>query len=183
MISGGNGNDTITGGAGADTLTGDAGSDTFVMGTIADFATGEVMDGGEDDDTLQFNEAGAITYVGSTITSMEILDLTAGAANTLVVTQGTGLTTVMDLGIAGATFTLNQGATAFGNAAQASAVDVDSAGEWHYAAASANGVLTYFDETAGGAIAIALVGVEAIGLSGSMTNENDNLLLVIQAVG
>jgi Ca2+-binding RTX toxin-like protein len=183
IISGGNGNDTLTGGAGTDTLTGGAGSDTFVMGTIADFAAGEVMDGGEDDDTLQFNEAGAITYVGSTISSIEILDLTAGAANAVVITQGSGLTTVMDLGVAGATFTLNHGTTAFENAAKISALEVDSAGEWHYAVASGNGVLTYFDETANEAIAITLVGVQTNGVLGSVINDNNNLLLVAQAVG
>lgn len=183
VISGSDGNDTITGGAGADTLAGGAGDDIFVVKAIADFAVGEAMDGGDGGDTLQFEQAGAITYVGSTISSIEILDLTAGAANAVVITQGSGLTTVMDLGVAGATFTLNHGATAFEEAAKNSALDVDSAGEWHYAAASGNGVLTYFDETANEAIAITLVGVETNGVLGSVINDNNNLLLVAQAVG
>lgn len=175
-IYGNAGNDIITGGAGADNMDGGAGNDTFVVAAIADFAAGEVVTGGANADILQFGAAGAITYVGRTVTGVETLDLTAGATNAVVVTQGTGLTTVLDLGVVLATLTLNQGTTAFGAAAQATAGAVDVAGEWHYAAGADNGVLTYFDQTAGATTAITLVGVETGALTGGVTSVAGNLV-------
>jgi len=98
---------------------------------------------------------------------VETLGLTLGATNAVVVTQGTGLVTVKDLGAVGATLTLNQGATAFDGAAQGSAAAVNVAGEWFYnGTGAADGVLTYFDQTGNAAVTVTLVGVETAGTGG-----------------
>lgn len=52
-IDGGAGNDTITGGTGADTLLGGLGNDTFIV-ALGSHHTGEVINGQEGTDTLQF---------------------------------------------------------------------------------------------------------------------------------
>jgi Ca2+-binding RTX toxin-like protein len=168
--------DVITGGEGADVITGGAGADTFVVAAIADFATGEVVSGGTETDVLQFGAAGAITYVGRTVTSVETLDLTAGATNAVVVSQGTGLTSVLDLGVVGATLTLNKAATNFDASASGSAAAVVAAGDWHYAEGSDDAVITYYDETAAAVVTLTLVGVQTSALDGGIAVVTDNLV-------
>jgi uncharacterized delta-60 repeat protein len=72
-VDGGDGNDLIVGGAGPDSLQGGAGADTFrVTGTEL---TGDVIDGGADNDTLQF--AGNVT-LGSALALANVETLNMG---------------------------------------------------------------------------------------------------------
>lgn len=174
-ITGSSANDIITGGAEADTMVGAGGDDTFVIAAIADFAAGESITDSGGADVIQFGAAGAITYVGRTVTGIETLDLTASATNAVVVTQGTGLSSVLDLGVINATLTLNKDTTNFDASAKQTAADVVGAGDWNYTAGQVNGVLTYYDEVASNIVAITLVGVEAGALTGGVANVNNNL--------
>ncbi len=67
-ISGGLAADKITGGGGADILLGGGGNDTFFISSVADFATGEVINGGAAGTGLGLNDA--IIYTGTTAASL-----------------------------------------------------------------------------------------------------------------
>jgi Ca2+-binding RTX toxin-like protein len=54
IIAGGLGNDTITGGAGADELYGGTGNDIFIVSSGAHHGAGEIIDGEDGIDTIQF---------------------------------------------------------------------------------------------------------------------------------
>ncbi|MEO5630734.1 MAG: calcium-binding protein, partial [Nitrospiraceae bacterium] len=69
-LTGGAGNDILNGGAGADTLQGEAGDDLILLASTAQFAAGELIDGGADTDTLRYTGTVAAT-----------LTLTAGVTN------------------------------------------------------------------------------------------------------
>uniref|UniRef100_UPI0037C0980D beta strand repeat-containing protein n=1 Tax=Flavobacterium sp. TaxID=239 RepID=UPI0037C0980D len=176
-ITGGAGADTIVGGADADTMSGAGGIDTFATGAIANFALGESVNGGDGVDILSFAAAGAITYVGRTVSSVETLTLTAGAANAVVVTQGTGLVTVNNLGVVNATWTLNNAGTVFDAAASANAAAVTAAGDWFLAAGADDNVLTYWDQVTSSAVAITLVGTETGALDAGIAVVNGNLVV------
>ena len=111
-IDGGAGNDTIEGKTGPDVLRGGAGDDIFVVSAIADLSyKGEVIDGGDGNDTLRLNKSGAYTDVLDYMTGVETVELNAvktgtastddwqfqfstfaGATNnTLTVKKGTGI--------------------------------------------------------------------------------------------
>ncbi|MEB8385783.1 right-handed parallel beta-helix repeat-containing protein [Rhodobacteraceae bacterium KMM 6894] len=70
VLSGLAGDDYIDGKGGADGLSGGAGDDTFNYSDAADFVMGETVDGGDDDDTIEFDSA-----TGGTLT------LSAGVTN------------------------------------------------------------------------------------------------------
>jgi Ca2+-binding RTX toxin-like protein len=67
-IFGGDGNDSITGGAGADSLRGGNGDDLFTL-SIADYATGEVINGDGGTDVLAVTDttAGTLTIQGTNV--------------------------------------------------------------------------------------------------------------------
>jgi len=82
VIDGGAGNDTITGGAGADNLTGGTGADLFVIGAVADFASGETINGTSEQgttDTLRLDAAGTYSLTG--VTNIDSVVLNQNAAN------------------------------------------------------------------------------------------------------
>ena len=91
-INGGGGNDTIKGNGGADVLNGGAGNDLFLMSTAAAFAAGETVNGGDNLDTIQLDQAGTYTtgQFSATITGIEFIDLNdATAAFSLSLSDGT----------------------------------------------------------------------------------------------
>ena len=69
-LIGGNGNDILRGGVGGDTVQGGAGDDLVRLASTAEFAAGELIDGGADTDTLRYTGTVAAT-----------LKLTAGVTN------------------------------------------------------------------------------------------------------
>ncbi|MFO1200867.1 MAG: tandem-95 repeat protein [Burkholderiaceae bacterium] len=83
VLAGGGGADTLVGGVGADTLSGGAGDDVFRVGGTD--LTGDAIDGGADNDTLQFTSAVTVAAAGFTFTGIETLDM-GGFALTI---QGT----------------------------------------------------------------------------------------------
>ena len=70
QLIGGDGNDTLVGGAGRDTVQGGAGDDVVRLASTAEFAAGELIDGGDDTDTLRYTGTVAATLM-----------LTAGVTN------------------------------------------------------------------------------------------------------
>jgi len=157
--------DTIAGGDAADVLVGGAGADNFTYDNIDDLVAGESISGGTGTDVMTF-AAGAATVIDLTIaeiTSVEALTFTT-AADVVVVEQGTGLEDVTGFADATAsTFTLVDGATAYEAAAEATAAAVDVAGEWFFAQevlGTSNSALTYYDEVAGEAVTIELLGTK-----------------------
>ena len=103
-IDGGAGNDTIIGGLAADTLLGGADNDLFLLASTAEFAGGEIIDGGLGTDTVRYtgNAAATLTLTNlvSNIEQVEIANaagLTTGLAainvNAAAVTSN-GLTLV-----------------------------------------------------------------------------------------
>ena len=78
-VTGGEGNDAIHGGAGLDTLAGGAGYDTFYFDQISDISgLGEIIDGGDDIDTLDFatfGATGAVDISKAHISNVEALTI------------------------------------------------------------------------------------------------------------
>ena len=68
-IDGGAGNDTIIGGLAADTLQGGADNDLFSMASTAEFAAGEIVDGGLGTDTLRYTGNAATTLTLTNLVS------------------------------------------------------------------------------------------------------------------
>jgi Ca2+-binding RTX toxin-like protein len=68
-LTGGDGNDTLNGGAGADNLQGEAGDDLVLLASAAQFAAGEIINGGADTDTVRVTStvAGALTLSANVI--------------------------------------------------------------------------------------------------------------------
>lgn len=66
-IAGANGNDIITGGAGADSMNGDNGDDLFVLNTLAEYASGENINGGGDTVTTPYATGGDILVINDTV--------------------------------------------------------------------------------------------------------------------
>jgi Ca2+-binding RTX toxin-like protein len=62
-IDGGLDNDYLTGGAGADNLQGGEGDDVFLINSVADFAIGEIIDGGSGINELGYSGSAAATLV------------------------------------------------------------------------------------------------------------------------
>jgi Ca2+-binding RTX toxin-like protein len=72
-LTGGVGNDQLTGGAGLDTLHGGSGGDTFVINAGSDVVVGETYDGGSGSDELLGNTGDEVSFVGTTLTSVETI--------------------------------------------------------------------------------------------------------------
>jgi Ca2+-binding RTX toxin-like protein len=85
-IEGGNGNDRIIGAAGADTLLGGEGNDLFLVGTFADHAAGEVIDGEGGTDELRYIGTGAGTLVLTSGVSVERIVIGTGTGATASLT-------------------------------------------------------------------------------------------------
>ncbi len=102
-LVGGAGADTITGGAGNDTQEGGAGDDVFVIGNLlADHPsgpTGEVIDGGDDFDTLRFTATGdfALT-LSDNITGVELIEISDIAGDN----SGTNNASILGFRVGGA---------------------------------------------------------------------------------
>ena len=82
-IDGGTGNDTIIGGLAADTLQGGTDNDRFLLASTAEFATGEIIDGGLGTDTLR--------YTGNTAATLTLTNLVSNIEQ-VEITNATGLT-------------------------------------------------------------------------------------------
>jgi Ca2+-binding RTX toxin-like protein len=63
VLDGGDGDDLITGGAGADTLIGGKGKDTFFFSGTE--GLGDIIQGGDDDDTVQIKDPGTSSLVAT----------------------------------------------------------------------------------------------------------------------
>jgi Ca2+-binding RTX toxin-like protein len=82
-ISGEAGVDVITGGAGADSITGGAGADVFLIALAADHATGEVITGGTESDTIRFTSTTASTLtLLAGVTEVELAVISDAAGTT-----------------------------------------------------------------------------------------------------
>jgi hypothetical protein len=97
--------DTINGGAGADNLTGGAGDDTFNLAN-GDFASGESIDGGDDNDTIVLTTTALpANFTNGTVTNVETLTGSGGGDTVFVnIPQLNGFTTI---DLAGGTDFLN----------------------------------------------------------------------------
>ena len=84
-LEGGDGNDSITSDAGNDSITGGIGNDTFVLG--ANFATGDVIDGGEGTDTISVTNASLTTLNGYTISAINSLNNAVNLVENVIFTD------------------------------------------------------------------------------------------------
>jgi Ca2+-binding RTX toxin-like protein len=109
-VEGGAGADTITGAAGADTLLGGDGDDKFIVALAADFATGEIMDGGNGTDELRFAMTAASTLALTSSVSVEKVVIGTGTAATAVTSATTAININASLAANGLTITGNAGA-------------------------------------------------------------------------
>ncbi|WP_439596284.1 right-handed parallel beta-helix repeat-containing protein [Falsiroseomonas sp.] len=103
ILTGGAGDDTLAGDSGADTLLGGLGNDLFRIGTAAQHATGEVIDGGEGNDVILFTSVTAETLVLTEgVTGVEEVQATAGTTalniNATGLAAGVGITLVGNAG-------------------------------------------------------------------------------------
>ncbi|MGH8711561.1 MAG: calcium-binding protein, partial [Burkholderiales bacterium] len=82
VLSGGGGNDTLIGGAGADNLQGGAGNDLFLIGSTAEFAAGEIINGGTETDTLRYTGTVAATLtLTANVTNIEQVQIANAAGD------------------------------------------------------------------------------------------------------
>ncbi|MCZ4353868.1 right-handed parallel beta-helix repeat-containing protein, partial [Roseovarius aestuarii] len=93
-LSGLGGDDFIEGAGGADALIGGAGDDTFNYSQAADFAAGETVDGGDDDDTITYDNAtGGTLTLGAGVSNVENVEvLDAGNIDASAVLTGLNIT-------------------------------------------------------------------------------------------
>ncbi len=82
QLTGGDGNDTLVGGGGRDTVQGGAGDDLVLLASVAEFAAGEVIDGGAGTDTLRYtgNLAATLTLT-NLVTNMERVEIANAAGD------------------------------------------------------------------------------------------------------
>jgi Ca2+-binding RTX toxin-like protein len=110
---GGAGNDTLTGGngptafnltqGGNDTATGGSGADTFALGTT--FTNADTLSGGAGNDTVSLSGPYSLTFGAAALTSIEALQLAAGANYTLATVDANvaaGATLAIDASALGA---------------------------------------------------------------------------------
>ena len=116
-LTGGAGNDTLNGGAGADTLQGEAGDDLVLLASAAQFAVGEVIDGGTDTDTVRFTS----TVAGTLTLSANVIDVErVEIANAAGLTTGLAAINVNAAAVAnGLTILGNNGANVLTGTSQA----------------------------------------------------------------
>jgi Ca2+-binding RTX toxin-like protein len=83
-VNGGNGNDWIIGGTGADSLSGGAGNDVFVINGTAQFAAGEVINGGDGVDTVRYVSSinDETLQLSSSVTGIEAVQVKYGGTGT-----------------------------------------------------------------------------------------------------
>ncbi len=112
IIHGGDGNDIIYGQEGNDTIYGDAGDDIIVGGTGKDamyggdgndtfrlanndFASGEIIDGGANNDTIELTNATTVNFATGSVTNVETLSGSTGAdVVTMTAQQWAGFDTI-----------------------------------------------------------------------------------------
>ncbi len=81
-LNGGAGNDTLIGGLGADNLQGGAGNDLFLLASTAEFAAGEIVDGGADTDILRYTGTVAATLtLTNLVTNIEQVQIATAAGD------------------------------------------------------------------------------------------------------
>jgi Ca2+-binding RTX toxin-like protein len=82
ILIGGDGNDALNGGVGADNLQGGSGDDLILIGAVSEYATGEVIDGGADSDTLRYTGTTAATLtLRATMTNIEQVQIASAAGD------------------------------------------------------------------------------------------------------
>jgi Ca2+-binding RTX toxin-like protein len=82
ILSGGDGNDTLIGGAGADNLQGGIGDDVVLLGSVAEYALGEVINGGSETDILRYTGGTAATLaLRATVTNLEEVQIASAAGD------------------------------------------------------------------------------------------------------
>ncbi len=108
-IDGGTGADTLTGGAGADVLNGGEGDDVFIIATVLDHASGEVISGGAGTDELRFAALGSGTLTLAAATDVERVVIGTGTAAAAVTTGTVSLNVNASALNAGVTITGNSG--------------------------------------------------------------------------
>ena len=84
-IDGGAGNDTIIGGLAADNLQGGADNDLFLLASTAEFAAGEIIDGGLGTDTLR--------YTGNAAATLTLTPISSATSSRCEIANAAGLTT------------------------------------------------------------------------------------------
>ncbi|MGE0503572.1 MAG: DUF5801 repeats-in-toxin domain-containing protein [Rhizobiaceae bacterium] len=111
-IFGGTGNDTITGGGGADQLYGGADDDTFNIGGTGQFASGEVINGGDGTDTIAITSTSNNATYNFTIGTIEnIENLTALGNNQIVQLTAAQWAGLNDIDLGGGSDTLDVNVT------------------------------------------------------------------------
>lgn len=79
-LNGGDGDDSLKGGAGADSQQGGNGNDLFLIGSVAEFAAGESIDGGADTDILRYTGSTAATLtLTNSVTNLEQVQIANAA--------------------------------------------------------------------------------------------------------
>ncbi|WP_319641306.1 S-layer protein [Novosphingobium sp. JCM 18896] len=162
---------------GTDNLIGTAGDDVFTAGEVAGAATftvGDVINGGAGNDTLNWVQAAAITTLpaGSSVTSIETLNATSGAAITLNTTSSFAGLTALNANTTGFAQTLTAAATtnvtATNTLQAATAVSVTGGNN---VAVNATGVTTGTTTVAGaaGTVAVTSAGAALADAAGATT--------------
>jgi len=82
QLMGGDGNDTLLGGGGRDTVHGGVGDDVVQLASVAQFAAGEIIDGGVGTDTLRYTGAAAATLrLTNLVTNIEQVKIANAAGD------------------------------------------------------------------------------------------------------
>ena len=97
-ITGGSGADTISGGAGADIMDGGADADTFNLAS-GDFASGELITGGANSDTILLTNATTVDFTTGTLATVETLTGSTSGNDTvtMLASHFAGMFTAIDL--------------------------------------------------------------------------------------
>lgn len=81
-LIGGEGNDTLFGGGGRDIVQGGAGEDLVLLASTAELAAGELINGGNDIDTLRYTGTAAATLtLTNLVTNIEQVEIATAAGN------------------------------------------------------------------------------------------------------
>ena len=120
------GNDTLVGGTGSDTLRGENGNDTFRLAN-GDFASGELLDGGNDSDTLELTNATTVNFTTGTLSNLETFTGSTGDDDiTIAGTTLNQFTTIDFAGGAGDILRLTSTSTGLNGLANGSLTGLES---------------------------------------------------------
>jgi serralysin len=96
-ITGGSGSDTLTGGLNNDTLIGGLGNDVFLFNSPSDIVTEELIDGGDDYDTIRIDFSGTYDFTRASIYRIESLLFTNNVSLSAAKFYGSGISSLVSV--------------------------------------------------------------------------------------